>query len=367
MVNPNDTLWEIDEHTKAKHIILDKYLKRWFPILSDSPSGARLAYIDGFAGPGEYKSGEPGSPIIALKAALDHKLKDKFKDIDFWFIESREDRCDYLRNKIASLGNLPSNFHVKVTCGKFEEKLSKILEGLEKEGASLNPTFCFVDPFGYTETGGPEILGNILKFPKCEVLLTYMVGFMDRGVYDPDKCKIICREWNFSKEDVDKITSSEGTESREMQWIDTLKNKLIEVSGSTLYHLAFCVKGYNNRTLYYLMYFTKHIKGIEAMKEAMFKTGKTGEYKFSDYNFEQKNLLDYSNVLWQKECANEVYEHFKGSCQKIKGIKDWVILETPYIWRSKMLIRLEEEGKITRVIGRNRQFTYPDGSLIEFK
>jgi three-Cys-motif partner protein len=371
MVDLDGTLWEIDEHTKAKHTILDKYLKAWFPILSSSPISDRLVYIDGFAGPGEYKGGEPGSPIIALKAALDHKLKDGLKNIDFWFIESKEDRCDYLKNKIASLGNLPSNFNVKATCGKFEEELGKILEALEREGASLDPTFCFVDPFGYTETGGPKILGRILKFPKCEVLLTYMVGFMDRGAYDPDKCKIICREWNFSEEDINKITSTEGIESREMQWIDILKKKLIEASGSKLYHLAFCVKGYNNRTLYYLMYFTKHIKGMKAMKEAMFKTGMRGEYKFSDYNFEQKNLLDYSKDLWQEECAKMIYEHFKHDVHKngvrVKEIENWVILETPYIWRSRILKILENEGKIISVTGRSRQFTYPEKASIKFK
>ncbi|MBC7113959.1 MAG: three-Cys-motif partner protein TcmP [Candidatus Methanomethyliales bacterium] len=365
MVDFNETLWEIDEHTKAKHTILDKYLKAWFPILSKKSS--TLVYIDGFAGPGEYKGGEPGSPIIALKAALEHKHKDKFKKIAFWFIECRDDRCEHLRNKIASLGDLPSNFHVEVTCGRFDEELSKILDELEREGASLNPTFCFVDPFGYTETGGPKILGKILKFPKCEVLLTYMVGFMDRGAYDPDKCKTICREWDFSEEDINKIINTKSMESREMQWIDALKNKLIKASGSDLRHLAFCVKGYNNRTLYYLVYFTKHIKGIEVMKEAMFKTGKTGQYKFSDYNFKQTNLLDYSNELWQNECADIIYEHFRGSIQKTEDVKNWVILETPYIWRSGILIKLEEEGKITRVIGRPRRFTYPDNAYIEFK
>ena len=31
-------------------------------------------YIDGFCGPGRYKGGEPGSPLIALNVALNQKL-----------------------------------------------------------------------------------------------------------------------------------------------------------------------------------------------------------------------------------------------------------------------------------------------------
>jgi len=64
---PEDTIWPIEPHTSAKHQILRKYLDAWLPILGRHNS--RIVYIDGFAGPGEYSGGEPGSPIIALEAA----------------------------------------------------------------------------------------------------------------------------------------------------------------------------------------------------------------------------------------------------------------------------------------------------------
>ena len=64
---PKDTIWPIEPHTCAKHQILRKYLDAWLPILGTY--NKRIVYIDGFAGPGEYKGGEPGSPIIALEAA----------------------------------------------------------------------------------------------------------------------------------------------------------------------------------------------------------------------------------------------------------------------------------------------------------
>ena len=64
---PKDTIWPIEPHTAAKHQILRKYLDAWLPILGTYNN--RMLYIDGFAGPGEYTGGEPGSPIIALEAA----------------------------------------------------------------------------------------------------------------------------------------------------------------------------------------------------------------------------------------------------------------------------------------------------------
>jgi hypothetical protein len=57
-----ETVWEMEPHTQAKHDILSGYLSAWLPIMSKY--NERLVYVDGFAGPGVYTNGEPGSPII---------------------------------------------------------------------------------------------------------------------------------------------------------------------------------------------------------------------------------------------------------------------------------------------------------------
>ena len=62
--------WDLVPHTAAKLNILSEYLKAWFPIVGQSQRFDGVIYIDGFAGPGRYKQGEDGSPIIALKAAI---------------------------------------------------------------------------------------------------------------------------------------------------------------------------------------------------------------------------------------------------------------------------------------------------------
>ncbi|MFV2045518.1 MAG: three-Cys-motif partner protein TcmP, partial [Anaerolineales bacterium] len=67
---PDSTLWALEPHTTGKHKVLRGYLDAWFPILG-TWSG-RILFIDGFAGPGEYRGGEQGSPQIALDALLKH-------------------------------------------------------------------------------------------------------------------------------------------------------------------------------------------------------------------------------------------------------------------------------------------------------
>jgi three-Cys-motif partner protein len=367
MVDDNsDTLLEMQEHTRAKHAILEEYLKAWFPIISNSQFVNKLVYIDGFAGPGEYKTGEPGSPIIALNTALSHIFKDRFKKIYFIFIEERNDRCLHLNKKIKSLGKLPDNFEVTVIEQKFERVMGKVLSEIEIKNSSLAPTFAFIDPFGYSDTGGPKIMGQILKHEKCEVLLTYMVGFMDKGAFDPEHCKIICREWGFSENEIESILKLPDMISRERAWITVLKTKLIQESAKGIFHLAFCLKGYHNRTLYYLVYFTKHKKGIEVMKNAMFNLGRVGTYTFSDHNFQQTGLTDFSSDLWKKQASRDLYDHFKGTEQKVTDVKDWILLETLFKWSSDILITLEDDNKINYLGTRARRHAYPDGGHIKF-
>lgn len=69
---PGETLWERDEHTEGKHLVLEHYLKAWFPILGMGRMNRRILFVDGFAGPGKYKGGEPGSPLVAMRVLADH-------------------------------------------------------------------------------------------------------------------------------------------------------------------------------------------------------------------------------------------------------------------------------------------------------
>jgi len=73
MSNISTTVWDLEPHTEAKHEILKRYLQAWFPIMSKW--NGRILYIDGFAGPGEYSNGDPGSPLIAINTAIEHELK----------------------------------------------------------------------------------------------------------------------------------------------------------------------------------------------------------------------------------------------------------------------------------------------------
>src|SRR5579859_4955308 len=102
MAAPKTTVWPLEPHTRAKHEILRLYLEAWAPILSLG-GFPTIAYVDGFAGPGVYSGGEDGSPVIALKVALQHADKIKGKVL-FLFIEKDRDRAAKLQEIVSGVG-----------------------------------------------------------------------------------------------------------------------------------------------------------------------------------------------------------------------------------------------------------------------
>jgi three-Cys-motif partner protein len=376
----DDVLLRMEPHTKAKHKILEAYLKAWFPILSRW--NGKIVYLDGFAGPGEYDDGSPGSPIIAIEVARTHRLQ-LAREVLFIFIEKELGRYQHLRKLLDQryqhkqngvYEKLPSNFRVYTHLGEFNTVMSQVLKGLKEKGASLAPTLAFVDPFGYSDIN-VQVLADILSFEKCELLITYMVGFLDRFAYDVAHRYSIKKAFLITDEQIKEIIAIQERKKREERWLALLRDRILaymkerEADKKEVYPLYFRTIDRNNNTMYYLVHFTKSPKGREVMKEAMWKIGREGEYVFSDVDFQQGvvSILDYiEDKIWMEQAARQVYEHFKGKTVDLEEISRFVIIDTPYIWRKEILKRLETRGNIEVIGMRQKSLTYPEGIRIRF-
>jgi three-Cys-motif partner protein len=103
--------------------VLRTYLEAWLPIMGRW--NGRILFIDGFAGPGEYRDGEDGSPIIAIQALADHRAKAQIAaEVSFMFIEQEPARAAHLDRLVQAMRPaLPPHCEAQVITGAFDETM----------------------------------------------------------------------------------------------------------------------------------------------------------------------------------------------------------------------------------------------------
>ena len=320
---PKTTIWDLEPHTKAKHEILKRYMQAWMPIMGmrDLP---QIAYIDGFAGPGRYSMGEDGSPIIALKAALEQQSRIT-STISFLFVEEHRERAATLQAILDEL-EIPSHFRTKVFAGEtFEQAIEGLLNSLWVDKKNLPPTFAFIDPFGWS--GVPfSTARRILGFPSCEVLVTFMYEEINRFIGHPDQ------EENFNSFfGTDKwkgIVSILDARERNRRLHDLYVNQLRE-SANVKYVRSFEMRNDKDVTDYYLFYATNSLTGLKKMKEAMWKVDSSGESRFSDATDPRQSVFFINEPQFEKLQA-QIFERFAGTETTIGEIEQFVVAETAF-------------------------------------
>jgi three-Cys-motif partner protein len=364
MPTPAETVWPIEGHTKAKHSILRGYLDAWLPIMSRA--NRRLVYVDGFAGPGVYAGGEPGSPIIALKSFLEHRFREQIKsEIVYIFIEEDEARVKRLQEEVHKLGPLPTNIKIDIELGVFEEVFSSGLDKLAEEAKKLAPTFAFIDPFGYSQAS-MGLSGRFLQFDRCEVLIYVPLPFLARFLSKPDQERALTAlfgtdEW--------KTARNLGGEERIRFLHDLFQAQLKAVCGLD-YVRSFQIDTRYNNSGYHLFFGTKHPRGLEKMKDAMWKIDRQEGQRFAD------STLQGQIVLFQPEpdttplCQAMIAE-FRDAAFSIEQAEWFALTQTPYLpthVRKRTLKPLESDGtlEIVRAKTGRRFGTYPPGTVMRF-
>lgn|SRR5574341_688893 len=320
-----------DEHTKRKHDILSEYLKAWIKITASH--FPKIFVVDGFAGRGEYKNGDPGSPKIIISAAC-AEIATKNCTAECFFIEIEDDPFNVME-KVVTQNNTQSKKVIPYFLkGNFEDKIYEVFDSITLKEA---PCFFFIDPTGFKDID-LEIIREIGGFRRPEILLNLQTAGILRNLQQPKlKDKII---------KVFGETLPAGSKEKDVikKYKDVMKNKC------SFKHVQHYPVSFDevNRPVYQLIHAANNDTGFKIMKEIWEKYG--GSYK--GLKESQTSLLD---GLERIEKVNTVKKYLmqnykKGDIlDKGKGLKE--ILELPgcvTVHYTQALKELEQEGKINR-------------------
>jgi three-Cys-motif partner protein len=298
----NPEYW--DEYSNLQHVkheLIREYLKGWFPKLTLGPTGCRrLLYIDTHAGRGKHRSGQLGSPLVALTTLLEHTSRSRIlqnTEVHFYFIEGDEENAITLRGELAEQ-NLPKNVVAEVESGDCFEIIESAVAEMEKGGKRMAPAFIFVDPYGFKLPG--NLLRRLLSYPKVELFVNVIWRELDMAIRqvreevsivqpEEKETNLFHIERDLEREraasqrretgrarleaTLDSVfdgnrwraISAEGADSRGEQCAELFRQMTGAKWGTYLRMLD------NHRVRYFLLHLTKHPDGRDLMKECMWK------------------------------------------------------------------------------------------------
>lgn len=361
MAAPKTTIWELEPHTAAKHEILRRYLSAWFPILTLG-GFKELTYIDGFAGPGRYSKGEDGSPVIALKTALNNPAT-KNSNIHFLFVELDRDRAEMLKNVIKDI-ETPSNFNIEVRGGMtFEAGMKDLLNQYERMTKTLPPTFAFVDPFGWA--GVPfQLIQKITSNQSCEALVTFMYEEINRFLDLPDQVDNF--DVYFGTKDWRNALQL-PTKKQRNDFLRNLYARQLTNEAHNQYVRHFQMMNSRGLTDYYLFYATNSLKGQSKMKEAMWKVDESGDFTFSDAT-DMRQAVFFKRDPQFDVLEGQILSRFKGKDTTVREVEKFILVDTAFreTHYKQILKKLEITDKKIIPVNHSsdrRPGTYVDPSL----
>ncbi|MEW2508259.1 three-Cys-motif partner protein TcmP [Amycolatopsis sp. NPDC047767] len=338
--------WKRADHTGAKHDIYRRYLERWFPILlAGSNAYPSATYAEGFAGPGVYEGGEPGSPIIAIQALLD-KVRDPIPVVKMIFVDD-DLRCIDTLNKQLTL-KFPTRprsaetLRVKVKAGTCVERLEPELDAMQAWG---QPILAVLDSWGNVPVTY-RLLERLARNQSSEVIITLGTQSFIRFVskLGPEADEV------FGGDPSWRQINTMATGQAKRQHILTCYRQTLARAGFK-YLLDFELIDTRGESLY-LVFGTNHRRGLEKMKDSVWEVDRVYGVGFRDPRDEQAQTLFELIDPVLAPLARLLLNRLKTappSGMRVEELRNFALFETVY--RPEHVIRtladLRADGRIS--------------------
>ena len=317
-----ETLPHIKRVSRIKHAILHGYLPAWARILGST--NRQLFYFDCYAGPGRYEfSGKAidGSPIIAVRAAQRFLLIRPDHFVTLVLIEKDAANVSLLQGHIGELKPFPAHLSVHVLPADSRTLLPDMLA--KSQGAA--PSFFMIHPYGHPLS--VPIINQILSRPRSEALINLMWFRINMDLANPATQILVHQLFGDESWRSQPFMEQTGI-AREEGFLSYFSSRL-----GAKYVLPFRIgfdkedRVYGERTKYYLLHASNHVRAVMLMKEVMWPLGdEDGTFDFSG---ESQGVL-ISRVPKEEQLIEILHRKFMGQHVDFDGIRE-ITWQLPFI------------------------------------
>ncbi len=262
------------EQTFVKHFFLERYLERVAYVTLAGGGWSEFAYVDAFSGP--WRSADEGLKDTSVSIALTklegvwQGLQEAGRDVTFRALFVERDRSAY-RNLQRLVAGFP-NSGAKTICGEFQDHVEEARRFIGNAFSLI-----FVDPTGWSVD--LNLLRPLLQL-RGEVIINFMYNDINRHLLDNPQPSV--------QASFDPIFGGSSWRSEIEQWIADGEDreaailgvfcKRLRAAGSFDYVTSTRVmQPLAERTYFYLVYATRHWKGVEEFRSVEQKALETQE------------------------------------------------------------------------------------------
>lgn len=273
----------IQQHSIAKHRILQSYLAAYFKTLVSSPNQdeLRLTLVDGFAGGGLYyhnhtKELIKGSPFVCLNATREAEFllnqgrrKPLKLDVSYFFIEANRDASLHLDKTLREHGyaNQIGNT-IQLRNAKFQDEVDNIIQSIKSKSPRNGRSIFILDQYGYKEVPTGLIQKIFANLPSAEVILTFGVDSFVNFASDKNLTQELLDEIGIS--DVWQGKTIEEIKSSEKEWRyfiqSALYRSLVARCGAE-YYTPFFIRNNQGHGDYWLIHMSQHFRARDVMTQ----------------------------------------------------------------------------------------------------
>jgi len=253
------------EQAFVKHQLLETYLLRLFMIIG--PHQKNIRYVDCFSGPWQEGSDDLQDTSIGIALKIIQKCRDGLKqmgrDVTFHTLFIEKDKNSFQKLQEFLSGVSLHGISTTALPGDFFDLRDSILEWCGPDDF----TFFFIDPKGWKNVVEISTLAPLLRRSNSEFLINFMYDFLLRS-HSQD----LFQESMMAIFGEIPETNGLTPEEKEYHLLSLYRNRLKEVlpagGGRPRAVSVAVLKPTIDRTLYHLVYLTRHPKGITVFKEA---------------------------------------------------------------------------------------------------
>ncbi len=253
------------EQAFVKHHLLETYLQRLFMII-----GLRqktILYVDCFSGPWQEGSADLHDTSIGISLKIIGKSREGLnrlgKDVTFHALFIEKDKASFQKLQYYLNGHSQQKVSTKALSGGFFELRDLILDWCGAEDF----TFFFIDPTGWKNAVEVPTLAPLLRRPNSEFLVNFMYDFLLR-THTQASFREDIRAIFGEVPDTEGLTPAEKEEHLIRLYRKSLKEISPDWGGKPRVVSVPVLYPTIDRTLYHLVYLTRHPKGITVFMEA---------------------------------------------------------------------------------------------------